>query len=567
MKKIITAFLCSIATISAFSQFERGNFTGNIESTFQYLNNDSIIGATQPTSKGLLNSYMNVYYTNGNFRGGLRFESYLPRIQGYPTAFEGTGLGMRYIGYGNKFIDVTAGNFYEQFGSGLSLRAYEDRALGYDNMLDGVRLKLTPYRGITLKGVYGLQRLAFRSGIKHADGIVRGGDAEININQVFEKLQDKSLEIVIGGSFVSKFQEDNDDILVLPQNTATYGGRLGLRYKGFTLDGEYVEKGQDPSQDNGYIYNKGFATVINAGYTRKGFGVLLSAKSVDNMSFRSDRTKVMQDVLINYLPALTKTHTYNLVTSLYPYATQPTGEVAFQGEVMYTFQKGTKLGGKYGTTLNVNASTAFQPKRTDNPNYATDSTGILYSTKPFNMSDSMYWLDINASISKKFTKNFSGILSYYHIVLNNNVAAVTKQPGNISSHTIVLDLSYKFKNRSSLRTELQWMLVNRVDSLNNRVKYNAPGAHATDQGDWATILLEYTINSNWMISVMDQYNYGHYDKAKRAHHPYFTVGYIQGATRIMASYGRQRAGMFCVGGVCRYVPASNGLTLTVTHSF
>src|SRR5690606_17708741 len=125
---------------------------------------------------------------------------------------------------------------------------------------------------------------------------------------VFEKLQDKSLEIVIGGSFVSKFQEDNDDILVLPQNTATYGGRLGLRYKAFTLDGEYVEKGQDPSQDNGYIYNKGFATVINAGYTRKGFGVLLSATSVDNMSFRSDRTKVMQDVLINYLPALTKTH-------------------------------------------------------------------------------------------------------------------------------------------------------------------------------------------------------------------------------------------------------------------
>jgi hypothetical protein len=566
MKKLLTAGFITIGFL-ATAQLDRGNFTGNIESIFQYLNKDSLIGATQPASKGLLNSYMNVYYTHGNFRGGLRFESYLPRIQGYPTAFEGTGLGMRYVGYGNKFIDVTAGNFYEQFGSGLALRAYEDRALGYDNMLDGVRVKVTPHSGIVLKGVYGLQRLAFRSGIKHSDGTVRGGDAEVNINQAFKKLQDKPLEVVIGGSFVSKFQEDNDETLVLPQNVATYGGRIGLRYKGFTLDGEYVTKGQDPSQDNGYIYNKGFATVINAGYSRKGLGVLLSAKSVDNMSYRSDRSKVMQDVLINYLPALTKTHTYNLVSSLYPYATQPTGEIAFQGEIVYTIPKGTKLGGKYGTTLNVNASTAFRPKREANPTYATDSTGVLYSTKPFAMSDSLYWLDINASISKKFTKNFNAILSYYHIVLNNNVAAVTKQPGNIESNTFVLELGYKFKNRSSLRAEVQAMFVNRVDSLNHRVGFGTAGSRATDNGDWATLLIEYTINSNWMISVMDQYNFGNYDKSKRAHHPYFTVGYVHGATRVMASYGRQRAGMFCVGGVCRYVPASNGLTLTVTHSF
>jgi len=566
MKKLLSlSFL--IIGFFAHSQLDRGNFTGNIESIFQYLNKDSIIGATQPTSKGLLNSYMNVYYTHGNFRGGLRFESYLPRIQGYPTAFDGTGLGMRYVGYGNKFIDVTAGNFYEQFGSGLALRAYEDRALGYDNMLDGIRVKLTPYRGITIKGVYGLQRLAFRSGIQHSNGTVRGGDAEFNINDIFQSLQEKQLKVVVGGSFVSKFQEDTDETLILPQNVATYGGRLGLRYKGFTLDGEYVTKGQDPSVDNNFIYNTGFATVVNAGYSRKGLGIMLSAKSVDNMSFRSDRTKIMQDVLINYLPALTKTHTYNLVSSLYPYATQPTGEIAFQGEIVYTIPKGTKLGGKYGTTLNLNASTAFRPKRTPNPTFETDSSGVAYTTRPFAMSDSLYWLDVNASISKKFTKNFNMIFSYYHIVLNNNVGAVTKQEGNIKSNTFVLELGYKFKNRSSLRTEMQMMFVNRINDNNDHVRWNAPGAKATDNGDWATLMVEYTINSNWMVSIMDQYNFGHYDKSKRAHHPYFTVGYVTGPTRVMASYGRQRAGMFCVGGVCRYVPASNGLTLSVTHSF
>ena len=86
--------------------FSQGNFTGNAESIFQYLNSDTIIGANQPPSKGLLNSYMNVFYTNKGFKAGMRLESYLPRIQGYPNRFDGTGIGMRYIGYTNDFIDV-----------------------------------------------------------------------------------------------------------------------------------------------------------------------------------------------------------------------------------------------------------------------------------------------------------------------------------------------------------------------------------------------------------------------------------------------------------------------------
>jgi hypothetical protein len=46
-----------------------------------------------------------------------------------------------------------------------------------------------------------------------------------------------------------------------------------------------------------------------------------------------------------------------------------------------------------------------------------------------------------------------------------------------------------------------------------------------------------------------------------------TCGYIKGSTRFTVSYGRQRAGLFCVGGVCRFVPANNGLTLSFTQSF
>ncbi len=76
MKKLTLLLLLGWSATSTFGQVAPGNFTGNIESTFQYLNADSLIGATQPDSKGLLNTYMNVFYTQGNFKAGMRFESY-----------------------------------------------------------------------------------------------------------------------------------------------------------------------------------------------------------------------------------------------------------------------------------------------------------------------------------------------------------------------------------------------------------------------------------------------------------------------------------------------------------
>lgn len=554
MKKILLV-VTALLPVYFYAQNNDATVSGNIESTFQYLNSDSLIGATQPDSRGLLNSYMNVFATKGNFRAGLRFESYLPRIQGYPNRFDGTGLGMRYVAYGNEFIDVTLGSIYEQFGSGLSLRTYEDRALGYDNFLDGLRLIVTPAKGIKLKGVYGKQRLSFQQGmIEHAEGIVRGIDGEINLNNAIKRLADKKLDVTIGASFVSKYQADNNDTLILPINVGAYGGRFAVKYKKFALTGEYIHKINDPSEDNKYIYNTGHAALVNFSYSRKGLGILVSGKSVDNMSFRSDRSKTIADVLINYLPAMNRTHTYNLVASLYPYATQPTGEIAFQGEIVYTLPKdkdwGKKLGGKYGTTISLNFSTAYLPMHHAVDSYSRDTALVTYKSSVFDLSDSLLWRDFNASITRKFSKNFSMIFNYFNISLNNNVAKITGDAtGIISSHIGVLEASYRINKIHSFRTELQGLFTKK------------------DKGDWATLVFEYNIGSKWVLAVMDQYNYGNPDEHHRIHYLIGTVGYVKESTRFMLSYGKQRAGMFCVGGVCRFVPASNGLTLTFTHSF
>ena len=35
----------------------------------------------------------------------------------------------------------------------------------------------------------------------------------------------------------------------------------------------------------------------------------------------------------------------------------------------------------------------------------------------------------------------------------------------------------------------------------------------------------------------------------------------------MLSYGKQRAGVMCIGGVCRTVPATNGVSLSISSTF
>jgi hypothetical protein len=517
-----------------------------------------VINAIQPPSKGLVNSYMNVFYTNAGFKAGMRLESYLPRIQGYPNRFDGTGLGMRYVGYSNSKVDVTLGHFYEQFGNGLALRAYEDRALGYDNVLDGARIIFKPYKGIQIKGVYGQQRLSFEAGrVVNSEGIVRGLDADIHLNETFAKLSTFPLDVILGGSFVSKYQIDDDDQLILPENVGAYGGRMKLQYKNFRLDGEYIQKEQDPALDNGKIYNYGHAAVVNFGYSKKGIGFSLSAKSVDNMSYRSDRNKELQDVFINYLPALNKTHTYNLVATLYPYATQPLGEVAYQADFLYTIKKGSTLGGKYGTTLGVNASTTYRPVQHTSGINQLDSSRITYRTHLFDKSDSLYWRDINVNITRRINKKLLLLVSYFNITINNDIAKVSNDAtGIISSHIGVLEASYKINSKHNIRVELQGMFVNKKED----------GA-INDKGNWATALIEYTVSPSYFVSFINQYNYGNPDANKRVNYPNITCGYIHESTRVMLSYGRQRAGLFCVGGVCRFVPANNGLTLSFTQSF
>jgi hypothetical protein len=87
---------------------------------------------------------------------------------------------------------------------------------------------------------------------------------------------------------------------------------------------------------------------------------------------------------------------------------------------------------------------------------------------------------------------------------------------------------------------------------------------ADDDKNWAAGVLEYNFNPSITVYAADSWNYG---GEKELH--YYSVGgsYSKGRARFAMNYGRQRGGLICVGGVCREVPASTGVTANLVVTF
>jgi hypothetical protein len=537
-KNITLLFAGVLLYQAASSQILGGSVHGNFQIDGQYYLTDSLIGAPEVPEKFLTNGFANFIYEKENFSAGLRYENYTNPILGFDPRYTGNGIPFRYLNYKNKELEVTAGNFYDQFGSGVVFRTYEDRGLGYDNAMDGFRLKYIPVKGVYFKGIIGYQRDFFSKG----EGIVRGVDLEWNLNESISKMDSMKTKFILGGNFVSKYQKDQDPVYILPENVGSGSGRLSVIHGDLMLTGEYAYKINDPSAQNGYIYKDGSATIVTATYATQGFGIALSGKRIDNMSFRSDRDANLNSLMINYLPAMTKNHT-NILPAMYPYATQPNGEYGMQAEVFFHVRPNSFLGGKYGTDVALNFSRAQAIEKVP----TGDDKG--YTSDFFDVGDEVYFEDFNVELHHKWSKKVRQILSYVYIDYNKDVVEGRSGFGHVYSHTVVLETTWKLNSKNSIRNELQHLFTEQ------------------DKQSWGLVLLEYTISPNWFIAGFDQYNYGNDIPEQRIHYFTGTFGYTLGTNRIQLGYGRQRAGIFCVGGVCRQVPASNGFTFSVTSSF
>ena len=541
MKRIALILTALVATLTASAQIQFGEKGGymtiGLESNNILYVDDAKLG--EANNRFGSNDYLKIDYTLGRFSVGVQGEAYLPALQGYDD-LRNNGynkpkvmLASKYIQWQDASYSVLVGDIYDQFGNGLIFRSFEDRQLGVNNSIEGVRASASLGEYASVKAFFGRPRLYSSSnnysdgwiGSQYARSLVSGADLSLSLSDMWES---QELLLSVEGSYVNRYERlDRDpeetfeeDGLDSP-NLNLYSGRLNLEYKGLSLRGEYAGKGKDLYSKVASSADKGSAILAELGYNIRHLSISTQIRRLDKMTTPLSlygAPDLITNVL-NYLPALTRQHTY-MLASLNPYQLNSRGEFDVQADIYYTLR--SKKSRQRYWNFHANYSTAYSLKK--------------YSA---NKKAKFQWWDINADIERQWNKNWKTTIFYSNQKRNH---------GNIDiymSNIFVADILYKINKKFSLRAEAQYLLSN------------------DPEGDWVAGLIEFNFAPHWSVFFSDMYNHG---KTKVN---YYNGGlsFTHNRTRVQVSYGRNRAGFVCSGGVCRYQPAYTGANLMLTTSF
>ncbi|MCH8904890.1 MAG: hypothetical protein IIA45_13370 [Bacteroidetes bacterium] len=482
-----------------------GSFTGNIQVDFQYYQEDSTIFFL-PQQKMGLNSWGEFTYRYQGLTAGLRYEAFQHPLIGYSIKTKGQGIPFRYINYKKDEFEITAGDYYVQFGNGLLLRTYQDRGLGIDNALDGIRLGYTIADKIHLTGISGKPRHFFGKDTS----IIRGGDAQIDISDFIN--EKSKFKWTSGFSYVSRYYPVGDFDTTYPAYVEAYSYRTQIGYKKLNLEGEIARKSTDPlDYINFRNKNEGKVYYINASYATKGLGVSGQYKRIIQFDFRSNPTAQGLDYFLNFLPPIAKFYSLKEFTR-YPFTSTGTSEQGIQGEITYS--------PKIGKTLLLNYSKVHDADWKEK-----------------------YYESVYVEGDMKISKKLKSIVSYQYLDYDQRLQ---QKIGKVYAHIFLADLSYRIRKKINLRGEVQYLMTGQ------------------DKGDWIYGLLEFTIAPHYSFAVIDEVNLG---KNPEIHFYTLSASYSKGSHKFLLTYGRQSEGWQCAGGVCRYIPAYNGAGISVLSNF
>ena len=368
-----------------------------------------------------------------------------------------------------------------------------------------------------------------------------GGDLSLDFLPLFGK-EDSDHSIVLEGSLVDKFARQTEDNIAflagtagfeVPKQVLSWSGRLQYSYGGFSIKGEYVGKAPDfytehlKRSKEAYQLKGGNAQLVEVNYAAGSFSGTLTFRRLENMTDRIFLTAQSPSPAntLNYLPSLCMQQTY-MLAGLNPYVTYADGEAGFQGDLYYTFRRGTALGGKYGMKLHVG--------------------GSWIEALPFALPDRdvhyLAYRDINIDLERSWSRKFRTIL---FVSIQENSPTHGNGKRTDAQNVFVLDALYRFSKTVSLRTELQYLYSQELTR------------------DWMAGLVELSFAPHWSISASDMYNHG----SSKVHYYNFGASYSWNALNISLNAGRTREGMVCSGGVCRWQPAFKGVSLRLQWSF
>lgn len=506
----------------------QGSLNGSLQLDNNFYMRDTVIGASGiPLYDHLLSghdAWLALNYNNPDwgFNAGIRLDAFLnSNLHDRTSAYTAIGVGRIFAGKQVGKLTITGGHIYDQFGSGATFRAYEERGLGIDNALLGLQLKYQLNDNWSVRALAGKQKNLFST----YSPVIKGGAVE-----GFLKVKEK-MTLAPGASVMNRTMDENSmSTIVSIVNSYPEAQRFTPYYNVYawsvfntlnvgpvTWYAEYAGKSRDviANQSLDLISRTGSVLYSTLGYARKGFALTAYGKRTENFTLRTSPLEILTKGMINFLPPVQRQNTYRLLAR-YNAATQQLGEVAWMLDAII------KPSSK--TTVNLNTS------------HINDLSG--------NKLFREWYVDVQHRASRNFK-----ILVGAQLLDYNQAVYEVKGDSSLTAISPFIESTIKLDKRKSFKIELQYM--------NN----------AEDFGSWAYGLVEFSVSPGWSFALSDMWNVAPKKTVDALHYPVVFVSYTHEANRFALSYVKQVEGIICTGGICRYEPAFSGVKFSVNSNF
>lgn len=559
--RLLNIFLTLVISLTSWALFaqnnDQGRLSGSLEANGNFFISDPTIGATNtPQYDHQLfgaDSWLNLQYNKSGYELGIRFDIYNNSILPDPkNSFTGEGIGHWFARKKVGKLGIEAGHIYDQIGSGIIFRSYELRPLFIDNGLVGLKVAYDLNENWQLKAMTGRQKKVFEtygSNIRafSIDGYIAGKEGS-------------SFSLSPGFGVVARtYSDDAVESLLATMATYTPEDTASVTYNGYAfsvyntlskgafswyIEGAYKtpevfydlfadRHNWDGSVTEGkFVRASGSVLYSTLSFAKSGFGISLEGKRTENFTYRANPFVQLNRGIVNFLPPMTRINAYRLTTR-YQAATQELGEMAFQADISYKFNK------KFSAAVNFSNIT--------------------------NLENDLLYREIYSEFIYKYKRKWSLTAGLQLQSYNQEIYEVKPGVPTIETVTPYFDFLYKLNRKKAIRFEGQYMAVGE----------DAKAGYKQDYGDWLFGLAELTLAPHWTFTVSDMYNVepgknsptdsnGH---KMAIHYPRFDVYYTHQTNRFYISYVKQVEGIVCSGGICRLEPAFSGVKVGVNSTF
>jgi len=535
MKKAL--FLLSVICLPSFvfaqgslvDEATKGTLSGDLMMNMNFFQKDEKIGASgNPLYDNYLSgseAWLSLRYNVSGYTFTLRGDAFNNSNLYAPTsAMTNFGVGAWNITKDMKDLSISVGYIYDQIGSGLLFRAYEDRGLLIDNALKGIELKYKITDNINIKGFTGQQKYLFDSYAPIIKGLNAEGDfnaGKVHLTPglgVLNRTLDADDMTTIAGNINNQALADRFN----PRwNTYAFTGYNTLSYKNFSwyAEGAYKthEAVSETIGDKTLLVDKpGNVEYTNLNYGRKGFAINVAAKRTQDFVMRTSPNQILNNGVLNWQPVVAILRPERLISRYTP-ASQDVSEMA------------------------ATANMVISPNDVTNYTFTYTHINTLENIELYREGYAEWY--------------YQGIKSWIfqvgaqYMEYNQQLYQVKSGAPMIHAITPFTEITYRINDVKSLRFEAQYMDTKQ------------------DKGSWAFALLEYNLAPRYSISVSDMYNVAPTGGAEALNYYNIYAAYTKGAHRFSLAYVKQVDGINCTGGVCRYEPAFSGVKATVTSTF